>query len=150
MKNLPVLPPALRPFAEPHEVWLAAGAIATGIPAALGYVQPHSLVVQLPHWLLPVWGVMLIIGGVATFVARIWIARPLTEFGVRSAQGLELVGQIVLATAIGIYAVAILAAGLSGVPAGALMTGLTGAFVMRAWIISRGLKRMRANQDPDG
>lgn len=149
MKNLPVLPPALRPFAEPHETWLALGALATGIPAALGYVRPHSLEVQLPHWLLLVWGCMLAIGGITTVAARVWIARPLTEFGVRSAQGLELFGQIVLATAIGIYALAILGTGLAGVPAGALMAGLTAAFLMRSWIISRDLKRSRS-RDADG
>lgn len=144
VKHLNSLPRGLRFFAEPFENWTAGACIVSGTLAAIGKSRPLSLATQAPPWMLHAWGVMLCVGGVATLVARWRIGRPQTDLGDRSARALEVVGLVALATAIGVYAVAILAVGVAGISAGAISAAMAGACGMRAWIVARELKLQRS------
>lgn len=147
MKHLSALPANLRFFAEPFENWIAGACMFSGILAVLGQARPLSLAVQMPPWLLHAWGATMAIGGVATLIARWRIARPQTDLGDRSARALEELGLAILATAISIYAIAILAVGASGLPAGSITAAMAGACGMRAWIVARELKAQRSASD---
>jgi hypothetical protein len=149
MKHLAALPSSLRFFAEPFENWIAGACLVTGVPAAVGSAHPLSLALALRDfsWLLHAWGVLLCLGAVATLVARWRISRPQSELGARSARALEVVGLVMLATATAVYAVAIVAVGVPGLGAGSITASAAGACAMRAWIISRELRRER--QGPD-
>lgn len=144
VKHLNSLPTPLRFFAEPFENWIAGASLVSGTLAVIGKSRPLSLAAQAPSWMLHVWGAMLCIGGVATLVARWRIGRPQTDLGDRSARALEVVGLVALATAIGVYAVAILAVGAAGITAGATTAAMAGACSMRAWIVARELKLQRS------
>lgn len=144
MRNLYALPPRLRFFAEPFEVWMSAACLVTGSAAALGKTRPQSLANQLPPWFMHTWGVLLCLGGLATIVARWRIGRPQTDLGLRAARSMEVFGLTALATSIGIYAVAALAVGVAGLTAGTMTAGGAWTFAVRAWIVSRDLKRERA------
>lgn len=143
MRHLAALPRSLRFFAEPFEVWIAGACLISGTLAALGRARPLSLVTQAPSWMLHAWGVMLCIGGVATLVARWRIGRPQTALGDRSARALEVLGLAALATAISVYAIAILAVGVTGLSAGTITAAMAASCAMRAWIVARELKRER-------
>lgn len=145
VKHLNTLPTSLRFFAEPFENWIGFACVISGSLAAAGKARPLSLVTQAPHWLLHAWGVLLCIGGVATLVARWRIGRPQTKLGERSARSLEVVGLAALATAIAVYALAILAIGFSGLSAGAITAAMAASCAMRAWIVARELKQQRAD-----
>lgn len=145
MKHLAALPKSLRFFAEPFEIWIALACLLTGIPAAIGSAHPQSLATAVGNypWLLHAWGGLLCLGAVTTLIARWRIARPQTELGDRSARSLEVVGLVTLATATTVYAVAIVAVGIPGLAAGSITASAAGACAMRAWIVSRELKRER-------
>lgn len=143
VKNLAVLPKPLRIFAEPFEFWIGLACALAGALAAVGRSRPQSLVVLHAPWLLHAWGVLLFVGGVATAVSRIRIGLRQTDLGYRSARALEVVGLVDLATAIIVYAVAVLAVGVAGLVAGLIYVALGGACAMRAWIVSRELKQER-------
>lgn len=145
MKHLAALPRSLRFFAEPFENWIAGACLVTGVPAAVGTAHPQSLAVAVGglSWLLHAWGALLCIGAVATLAARWRIGRPQTKLGDRSARALEVVGLVTLATATAVYAVAIVAVGIPGLAAGSITASMAGACGMRAWIVSRELKRER-------
>ena len=144
MKHLAALPRSLRFFAEPFEIWIALACLLTGIPA-IGSAHPQSLAVALRGypWLLHAWGVLLCVGAVALLFARWRIGRPQTDLGDRSARSLEVVGLVTLATGNAVYALAITAVGAVGLAAGSNAAALAGACAMRAWIISRELRRER-------
>lgn len=145
MKHLAALPKSLRFFAEPFENWIAGACLLTGVPAVIGSAHPLSLALALRglSWLLHAWGALLSLGSVALLVARWRISRPQTELGDRSARALEVVGLVMLATATAVYAVAIVAVGVPGLAAGSITASAAGACAMRAWIVSRELKRER-------
>jgi len=145
MKHLAALPLRLRFFAEPFENWIAVACLLAGVPAAIGSAHPQSLALALRGfpWLLHAWGALLCLGAVATLIARWRIARPQTELGDRSARSLEVVGLVTLATANAAYAVAVAAVGIAALTAGSNAAALAGACAMRAWIVSRELKRER-------
>jgi len=143
MKNLTVLPRPLRIFAEPFEFWIGLACALAGALAAVGRSRPQSLVNLHAPWLLYAWGVLLFVGGIATAAARIRIGLRQTDLGYRSARALEVVGLVDLATAIIVYAVAVLAVGVAALVAGLIYAALGGACAMRAWIVSRELKRER-------
>lgn len=145
VKHLNSLPTSLRFFAEPFENLIAGSCLVTGVPAALGSTRPQSLALAVHpfSWLLHAWGILLCVGGVATLVARWRIGRPQTDLGDRSARSLEVAGLVVLATALGVYAIAILAVGLPGLAAGSITAATTGACAMRAWIVARELTQQR-------
>lgn len=145
VKHLTLLPRPLRFFAEPFENWIASACLISGVLAAAGQARPLSLVTQAPSWMLHIWGVMLCIGGAATLVARWRIGRPQTELGARSARALEVFGLAVLATAIGVYAIAILAVGVTGLSAGTITAAMAASCAMRGWIVARELKQQRAD-----
>lgn len=149
VKHLSALPLRLRFFAEPFEIWIAGACLVTGVPAVFGKARPTALIlaVQTIPWLLHIWGALLCVGSVATLVARWRIGRPQSELGDVAARALEVVGLVVLATAIGIYAIAILAVGMVGLAAGTTTAAASGSCAMRAWIVSAELKRQR--QGPD-
>jgi len=145
MKHLSALPLRFRFFAEPFEIYIALACLVTGVPAAIGSAHPQSLAraLQSLSWLLHAWGALLCLGAVATLVARWRIARPQTELGDMAARALEVVGLVALATAIGVYVVAILAVGMAGLAAGATTAAASASCAMRAWIVSAELKRQR-------
>ncbi|MFL6113247.1 MAG: hypothetical protein ACJ786_18090 [Catenulispora sp.] len=145
VKHLAALPKSLRFFAEPFEVWTAGACLVPGVPAAIGSAHPQSLGVAVSGsaWLLHAWGGLLCLGAVATLVARWRIARPQTHLGDRSARSLEVVGLVTLATAIVVYAIAIVAVGIPGLAAGSITASMAGACGMRAWIAWRELGRER-------
>lgn len=149
VKHLATLPVSLRFFAEPFEIWTAGACLITGVPAVLGKARPAALALAVHSvpWLLHAWGIMLCIGGLATLIARWRIGRPQTDLGDLSARALEVVGLVILATAVGIYAIAILAIGMVGLAAGTTTAAMSGSCGMRAWIVSAELKRQR--QGPD-
>lgn len=147
VKHLASLPAQFRFFAEPFEVWIAGACIISGTLAALGRARPLSLVTQAPSWMLHVWGVVLLIGGAATLVARWRIGRPQTVLGDRSARSLEVVGLVALATAICVYAVAIFAVGRTGTASGSITAAMAASCAMRAWIVARELKAERRGSD---
>lgn len=143
VKNLTVLPRPLRIFAEPFEFWIGLACALAGALAAAGRSRPQSLVVLHAPWLLHAWGVLLFVGGIATAAARIRIGLRQTDLGYRSARALEVVGLVDLATAICVYAVAVLAVGVAALVAGLIYAALGAACAMRAWIVSRELSRER-------
>lgn len=145
VKHLHSLPTPLRFFAEPFENWIAGACLITGAPATFGAAQPRALVMAVHPipWLLHVWGALMCLGAVATLVARWRIARPQTDLGDLSARSLEVVGLVMLATAMGVYAVAILALGAVGLAAGTITAAGAGSSAMRAWIVSRELRQQR-------
>lgn len=145
VRHLASLPRPLRFFAEPFENWIAFACVISGSLAAVGKARPLSLVTQAPPWMLHAWGVLLVAGGVATLVARWRIGRPQTELGERSARSLEVVGLVALATAITVYAMAILAVGTSALSAGAITAAMAASCAMRAWIVARELRLQRAD-----
>lgn len=146
VKHLNSLPASLRFFAEPFEIWTAGACLLTGVPATLGKARPGALALatQTVPWLLNAWGVLLCLGGVATLIARWRIGRPQTDLGDVSARALEVLGLVILATAIGIYAIAILVLGMIGLAAGTTTAAMSASCAMRAWIVSAELKRQRA------
>lgn len=146
VKNLYALPPHLRFFAEPFEVWMSTACLVTGITAAAGKTRPQSLAAQLSPWLLHGWGVLLCLGGATTLLARWRIGRPQTDLGLLAARSWEVAGLTALATAIGAYALAALAAGVAGLTAGSMTAGAAWTFAVRAWIVSRELKKERAGE----
>jgi len=149
MKHLAALPRPLRFFAEPFENWTAGACLLTGVPAMIGTTRPQSLARALHGfpWLLHAWGALLCLGAVATLFARWRIGQPQTDLGYRSARSLEVVGLVTLATATTVYAVAIMAVGVPGLAAGSITASAAGACAMRAWIVSRELKRERQGTD---
>lgn len=158
MRNLNLLPRGLRFFAEPFEVMLGTSSLVSGIPALLGSVHPSSLALQLsPAW-VHVWGLMLCLGGVVTLWARWriaqWDLETPSDRRLISALRAEVAGMMLLATSMGVYALAILLVGLLGLQAGSLIAGWSVAFGLRAWIVSRSVKRfvksLRPGAAPDG
>lgn len=154
MRNLEDLSPRWRPLSEPFEMWLGLASAVTGVWIQWsGPARPLSLVSQLSPWLLHAWGVLLAAGGVATMVARWRIGRwapPTPVAVVMPAFRLEVVGMICMATAVGVYSMAILAVGRAGLTAGSLTMAQAWACAVRARIVSRQLRvidRMDSGRD---
>jgi hypothetical protein len=155
VRNLELLSPRWRFLSEPFEVWFGGAAAVTGATVQWSpKSRPQSLVAQLSPWLVHAWGVLLIVGGVATVVARWRIGRwrPGTAgTSVMAPFRLEVVGMICLATALGVYSVAILANGRAGLAAGLLTMAPAWACAVRARIVSRQLTMAeRAGSGGDG
>lgn len=158
MRNLGLLPRWLRLFAEPFEIPLAASAVFSGALAAFAASQPPSLAAQLSPWQVRAWGVLLLLGGVLTLAARVimasWWAESPSTAALVAAHRLEMAGMLLLAGTGIAYALAILAVGLTGAPAGAFTLAWGGACGMRAWIVSRQLalftRVRRRGAGPDG
>lgn len=150
MRNLIALSPMGRFLEQPFEILLASAALVTGSASAWGSSRPTSLAEQLTPWLLRAWGVALVVGGLLTLCSRLWIARAHMDAGVVAASRLEVVAMGLLATLLGVYAVAILAVGAAGLAAGPITLAWAAAFGVRARNISRKLAEWRRGRDgPD-
>lgn len=144
VRNLEGLTPRWRPLSEPFEMWLGLASVVTGVWIQWSNsARPASLVAQLSPWLVHAWGILLAAGGVATVVARVRIGRwapPAPVASVMAAFRLEVVGMICMATAVGVYSMAILSVGRVGLTAGSLTMAQAWACAVRARIVSRQLR----------
>lgn len=151
VRNLEGLSPRWRPMAEPFEMWLGLASVVTGVWIQWSSsARPASLVAQLSPWLIHAWGALLAAGGLATLAARWRIGRwapPTPVASVMAAFRLEVVGMICMATAVGVYSMAILAIGRAGLTAGLLTMAQAWACAVRARIVSWQL-RMAVRADP--
>jgi hypothetical protein len=154
VRNLDGLTPRWRFLSEPFEVWLSLSSVLTGTTVQWsGRSRPQSLVTQLSPWLLHAWGVLLVVGGVATLMARWRIGRwdpQAPTAALVAGFRLEVVGMICLATAVGVYSLAILAVGRGGLAAGSLTMAPAWACAVRARIVARQLRLADPGSSDDG
>lgn len=134
-------------------MWLALASVITGVWIQWSRAaRPLSLVAQLSPWLVHAWGVLLAVGGVATLAGRWRIAQwrpPAPAVRLAAAFRLEVAGMVCMATAVGVYSLAILAAGRVGLTAGSLTMAQAWACAVRARIVSRQLAAAERS-DADG
>lgn len=121
---------------HPHQVFMAALLMVSGLPILLGGPRPGSINASLPTPLLMLWAGVLTLGGALVVLAA--IVPPL------AALFLELIADPPLAVMCLVYAASVLmVAGSRGLVPVALVTGLALAFAIRAIQVMRTLTLLR-------
>lgn len=151
MRHLPVMRGRwARAFlAEPHETFLAAAALFSGLAVLASATRPGSMAAQLSPWVLRSWGASLSAGGVLTLTSRWLLAGAQSVRDLIRALRLEQLAMTTFATTAGIYAIAIMSVGRAGLAAGPIIIGWALACTARGWII-RAERRTLPPADPAG
>lgn len=122
-------------LSEPHETFLAAAALFSGLAVLASATRPGSLATHLSPWVLHIWGASLSAGGVLTLASRWLLAGAPTIRHLIRGLRLEQLAMSLFATTAGIYAIAIMSVGRPGLAAGPIIVGWSAACTVRAWII---------------
>ena len=99
--KLPFIPASRYP-ADPRAVFVLALCVASGIPLVFGATDSESLEQVLPVWAVSVWGVLLVVGAVASLAG---MARQ-TDMGII----VEQVGSVIVGAATAYYSAAMIVA----------------------------------------
>jgi hypothetical protein len=122
---------------HPHQVLIAVVLVSAGLPVVFGGPRPGSLSASLPGWLIAVWAVVLVVGGLMVIGAAV-VRSALT------ALYLELAADLPLAFMCVVYAVSVwLVAGVRGFVPALFSFGFAAAFVVRGWQVQHALSRVR-------
>lgn len=148
MRHLQALSGWWRFCSEPFEVLLAVGALFVGPVVGLGLTAPTSLARQVSPWILHAWGSGLFTAAVITLGGRWLMAAADTDRAREIGARLEVLGLTVFVGTCTMYALSILAIGITGVPAGAFIAAFAAACAIRIRIVNTewGHRRMRGRR----
>lgn len=133
-------------LSRPEAGLLAFMCLLSGVPSAAGVVRPHSLEVMMPPWLVRCWGLVLVVGAVASIVGLTSIREEGGKEVLHRAAPYKL-GMRMLSLGSAVYAFAVMyVAGLQGLGAAPIILGFAAAcwlrlLGLRVWEIrSRGVR----------
>jgi hypothetical protein len=148
------LPAAM--LGDPFEIFIAFLCFISGVPLAIGNVQPASIEESLPRYLAQAWGIGLVVGSGVVLLGAHLAHRELKNtrdiLSPRRGQEIERLGLLLLGYVAVIYAVAIiLVGGIAGVVAASITFGFglvcwLKAFLIRTHIIVQ-INILTANED---
>lgn len=124
---------------NPFESYLLVICIAQGCAVIFGYARPPSIQAALPGWLRGVWGVLLLIGGLAAVIGLYWPWDALDAILIKR------VGLLAAAGGTLAYGVALLSLGSAGFVAAVFNLGFALACLVRASQITRALNKFRSD-----